>query len=468
MHWKINHIHFIGIGGIGMSGLAGLLHNLGFRVSGSDIAESENTLHLRKLGVAVTIGHHPDNIGSADVVVYSSAIRQDNPELLAARNSTAPLIPRAEMLAELMRMKYGIAIAGTHGKTTTTSMIATVLAEGGLDPTAVIGGRLASFGSNAWLGQGDFLVAEADESDGSFLQLSPAIAVVTTLDEEHMDYYGSLDRLKAAFLDFINKVPFYGTAVICLDQGNIQALVPDIRKRYISYGLISRTDLTASAIEAAGLQSSFEVIWKEQKLGRMVLNVPGIHNVYNSLAATAVGLDLGLSFDTIREGLAAFRGADRRFQIKARVNNTYVVDDYGHHPAEIQATLATARSVLATEAEGAVTGRRLIVIFQPHRYTRTRDLLAEFATAFYQSDTLIITDIYPAGERPIEGINALAMAEGVRQSGHTDVHYIPDKDEIPALIGHMVRPGDMILTLGAGDIWKLDSRIVALVEEKFS
>jgi UDP-N-acetylmuramate--alanine ligase len=569
MFLKVKHVHFIGIGGIGMSGLAELLHNMGFQVSGSDAAESENTLHLRKLNISVTIGHHPDNIRSAatgvccDVVVYSSAIRPDNPELVAARNSLVatgtpcPVIPRVEILAELMRMKQGIAVAGTHGKTTTTSMISTILAYAGLDPTIVIGGRLASLppgrpavgprlslemegaassapahdlhpferaqegrgeiigarGSdsiNARLGQGDFLVAEADESDGSFLKLSPAIAVVTTLDEDHMEFYGSLERLKAAFLDFINKVPFYGAAVICLDQGNILDLVPGIQRRYISYGLIGNTDFTATAIQAAGLRSSFEVIaagpdgrnahqpalsGRGRTIGQIVLNVPGIHNIYNSLAATVVALELGVPFDAIREALASFQGADRRFQIKAHINNIYVVDDYGHHPTEIKATLATAKGVLATASHPAchrdsplspqgrgegVRGcdlkpapikngrnRRLIVIFQPHRYTRTRDLLTEFFTAFYQSDVLIITDIYAAGEDPIEGIHALLIAEGVRQHGHKDVHYISDREQIPGRVMEMVRHGDMILTLGAGDIWKINSKIVSMIKERF-
>ena len=571
MFLKVKHVHFIGIGGIGMSGLAELLHNMGFQVSGSDAAESENTLHLRKLNISVTIGHHPDNIRSAatgvccDVAVYSSAIRPDNPELVAARNSLVatgapcPVIPRAEILAELMRMKQGIAVAGTHGKTTTTSMISTVLAYAGLDPTIVIGGRLASLpgrpavgprlslemkgtassspalegeasstpalegrassapahdlplferaqggrgeiigarGSdsiNARLGQGDFLVAEADESDGSFLKLSPTIAVVTTLDEDHMEFYGSLERLKAAFLDFINKVPFYGAAVICLDQGNILDLVPGIQRRYISYGLIGNTDFTATAIEAAGLRSSFEVIaagpdrrnthqpalsGRGRTIGQIVLNVPGIHNIYNSLAATVVALEVGVPFDAIRESLASFQGADRRFQIKAHINNIYVVDDYGHHPTEIKATLATAKGVLATAPlfKGADLksapikngrNRRLIVIFQPHRYTRTRDLLTEFFTAFYQSDVLIITDIYAAGEDPIEGIHALLIAEGVKQHGHKDVHYISDREQIPGRVMEMVRPADMILTLGAGDIWKINPKIVAMIKERF-
>lgn len=471
MFWKIKHIHFIGIGGIGMSALAELLHRQGFQVSGSDRVESENTLHLRRLGISVMIGHHPDQIRSADVVVYSSAIRPDNPEFLAARNMAVPLIPRAEMLAELMRPKYGIAVAGTHGKTTTTSMITTMLAHSGLDPTAIIGGRLESLGSsNVRLGQGEFLVAEADESDGSFLKLAPALAVVTTLDEEHMDHYGSLERLKAAFLEFINKVPFYGAAVICLDQGNIQALVSAIQKRYITYGLSSaQAEVKAAGIESTGWRSSFEVVWKGRKLGHMLLNVPGIHNVSNSLAAVAVGLELGIPFDTIREGLSLFQGAMRRFQIKAKIGATYVVDDYGHHPAEIRATLATAKGVLAAaEGDGDELSRRLIVIFQPHRYTRTRDLLADFSLAFAQADTLIITDIYPAGEEMIEGVHALAMVEGVRRSGHQDVRYIADKEEIPPLVARMVRSGDMILTLGAGDIWKLGPKIITAVKERCS
>ncbi|MEW5804028.1 MAG: UDP-N-acetylmuramate--L-alanine ligase [bacterium] len=568
MFLKIKHVHFIGIGGIGMSGLAELLHNLGLSVSGSDAAESENTLYLRRRNIGITIGHHPENIrpllaeAGCSVVVYSSAIRPDNPELAAARSSKIPLIPRAEILAELMRLKHGIAIAGTHGKTTTTSMIATVLASAGLDPTIVIGGRLAGLAGgsqecqgsqerhgnqrnqgdnrensqgdaphiNARLGEGDFLVAEADESDGSFLKLRPTIAVVTTVEAEHMEYYGSLEKVKAAFLDFINKVPFYGAAVLCLDEENIRALVPGIRKRFISYGLQIGDgfqpaassgegprllpDLTAACIEAAGLQSSFEVLWMGRTMGKIVLNVPGIHNIANSLAAIAVGLDLDISFDTIQRALASFRGADRRFQVKAHVQGTYVIDDYGHHPTEIRATLAAARSVLAagsvtatgsdgmtaagvgmTAAEDGMTAagdrmmaagdrttaagagsssqkdsqaRRLIVIFQPHRYTRTRDLLTDFYTAFSHSDILIITDIYAAGEEPIEGIHSQLMADGIRRHGHGCVHYIPNRDDIPCLLMEIARPGDMILTLGAGDIWKISQKIVTMVKEKFT
>ena len=466
MFLKVNHVHFIGIGGSGMSGIAELLYNLGYTVSGSDVAESENILHLRKLGITLTIGHHPNNIQSADVVVYSSAIQQDNKELKAARDLVIPVIPRAEMLAELMRMKYGIAVAGTHGKTTTTSLVSTILAQANFDPTVIIGGRLSSLGSNARLGQGDFLVAEADESDGSFLKLNPTIAVVTTLDAEHMEFYGSLEKLKATFLDFINKVPFYGAAVLCLDQENIQDLIPGIKKRYISYGLIGQTDLMATAIEARGLQSSFDVIWMGEKIDRVRLNVPGIHNIYNALAAIGVSMDLDIPFEVIREALGSFQGADRRFQIKEKVKDIYVVDDYGHHPTEIKATLATGKGVLATE--GNSWDRRLIVVFQPHRYTRTRDLLTDFYTSFYQSDVLMITDIYPAGEKPIEGISASLIAEGVKRHGHRDVHYISDKEEIPAHIMKIVRPGDMILTLGAGDIWKVNQKIMVLLKERFS
>ena len=466
MFLKINHVHFIGIGGSGMSGIAELLHNLGYKVSGSDVAESENIKHLQQLGIDITMEHLPKNITSADVIVYSSAIQQENIELQAAHDSAIPVIRRAEMLAELMRMKYGIAIAGTHGKTTTTSLVSTILAQAKLDPTIVIGGRLSSLGSNAYLGKGDFLVAEADESDGSFLKLSPTIAVVTTLDEEHMEFYGSLEKLKATFLDFINKVPFYGAAILCLDQGNIQDLIPGIKKRFISYGLLGQTDLMATRIEARGLRSSFDVIWMGKKLGRVHLNIPGIHNIYNSLAAIGVSLELDVPFKIIKETLGSCQSADRRFQIKEHINDIYVVDDYGHHPTEIKATLATGKGVLATEEQS--WNRRLIVVFQPHRYTRTRDLLTDFYTSFYQSDILIVTDIYPAGEKPIEGVNAELIADGVKLHGHRDVRYIPDKEEIPSSVIEIVRPGDMILTLGAGSIWKVNQQIVDMLKEKFS
>ncbi|MFA5027772.1 MAG: UDP-N-acetylmuramate--L-alanine ligase, partial [Candidatus Methylomirabilota bacterium] len=407
MFKKIRRIHFVGIGGIGMSGIAEVLHNLGYVVSGSDGRESETTRRLATLGIRVTIGHRAENIGEADVVVRSSAVAQDNTELLAARRRLTPVIQRAEMLAELMRMKYGVAVAGTHGKTTTTSMVASVLARGGLDPTMVIGGRLNALGSNAKLGRGDFLVAEADESDGSFLKLSPTIAVVTTIDAEHLDYYRDLDHIRETFLEFINKVPFYGLAVLCLDQEHIQGLLPRVEKRFVTYGLRTQADLLAQEVTLSGMTAEFQAVWKRKPLGRLTLNVPGLHNVYNALAAAAVGLDLDLDFATIREGLRDFTGVDRRFQVRGEAAGVLVVDDYAHHPVEIQATLNAAK---------AGFHRNLIAVFQPHRYSRTQALLGDFATAFYQADRLFVTEIYPAGEAPLPGVSGRLIAEGV--AGH--------------------------------------------------
>jgi len=450
MFKKIRRIHFVGIGGIGMSGIAEVLHNLGYVVSGSDSRESETTRRLAALGVRVAIGHRPENVGEADVVVRSSAVAPENAELAAARQRLVPVIQRAEMLAELMRMKYGVAVAGTHGKTTTTSMVATVLARGGLDPTMVIGGRLNALGSNAKLGRGDFLVAEADESDGSFLKLSPTIAVVTTIDAEHLDYYRDLHHIRETFLEFINKVPFYGLAVLCLDQENIQGLLPRVEKRFVTYGLRTQADLLAQDVTLAGMSSEFQVIWKRTPLGRLRLNVPGLHNIYNAMAATAVGLDLELDFSTIREGLLEFTGVDRRFQVRGEAGGVLVVDDYAHHPVEIQATLNAAK---------AGFNRNLIAVFQPHRYTRTQALLQEFFTAFYQADRLFVTEIYPAGEPPMPGVSGRQIAEGVAGHGHRNVTYLPAKEELANAVLGVVRPGDMVITLGAGDIWRTAEEI---------
>ena len=446
MFKRIRHIHFVGIGGIGMSGIAEVLHNLGYAVSGSDGRESENTRRLVSLGIPVAIGHDAVNVGEADVVVRSSAVAADNVELAEARRHLVPVIQRAEMLAELMRMKYGVAVAGTHGKTTTTSMVAAVLARGGLDPTIVIGGRLNALGTNAKLGRGDFLVAEADESDGSFLKLSPTIAVVTTVDAEHLDYYRDLAHIVDTFVEFINKVPFYGLAVLCLDQPNIQSLLPRVEKRYVTYGLHSQADLQARDITFQGMRSEFTVAWRGQVLGRIALRVPGLHNVYNALAATAVGLDLDLEFPAIGVALGEFAGVARRFQLLGEAGGISVVDDYAHHPAEIQATLNAAKTGFA---------RNLIAVFQPHRYTRTQALLPEFFTAFYQADRLFVTEIYPAGERPIPGVSGEQIAQGVREHGHKSVTYVPAKEALAEEVLAVARPGDMVLVMGAGDIWRV-------------
>ncbi len=451
MFKKIRRIHFVGIGGIGMSGIAEVLHNLGYAVSGSDNRESENTRRLTSLGIRVVIGHQADNIGEADVVVRSSAVARDNVELAAARHRLVPVIQRAEMLAELMRMKYGVAVAGTHGKTTTTSMVAAVLARGGLDPTIVIGGRLNALGTNAKLGRGDFLVAEADESDGSFLKLTPTIAVVTTIDAEHLDYYRDLGHIQETFVEFINKVPFYGLAVLCLDQENIQNLLPRVEKRFVTYGLRTQADFVAQEVSFKGMTSDFLVSWKHRSLGRLQLRVPGLHNVYNALAATAVGLDLQIDFAAIREALGGFTGVARRFQVLGEPKGIMVVDDYAHHPAEIQATLNAAKTGF---------GRDVIAVFQPHRYTRTRALLHDFFTAFYQADRLFVTEIYPAGEPPIPGVEGRQIAEGVREHGHKSVTFVPVKEDLTQAVLDVARPGDIVLTMGAGDIWKIAEEIV--------
>jgi UDP-N-acetylmuramate--alanine ligase len=457
MFKKIRRIHFVGIGGVGMSGIAEVLHNLGYQVSGSDLKTSEHTIRLQELGVAIWIGHDSAHVRDADVVVRSSAVPPENPEILAARVHSIPVIQRAEMLAELMRMKYGVAVAGTHGKTTTTSMVATVLAKAGLDPTMVIGGRLDALGSNAKLGRGEFMVAEADESDGSFLKLTPTIAVVTTIDAEHLDYYRDLQQIQETFIEFINKVPFYGSAVLCLDQGHIRNLLPRVYKRVVSYALATQADLTAEGISLQGMTSTFKVRFKGQPLGEAQLRVPGLHNVSNALAAVAVGLELDIGFDVIRAALGEFSGVARRFEVKGVPHDIMVVDDYAHHPAEIQATLRAAKSGFR---------RRLIAVFQPHRYTRTRALLSEFLPAFDLADRLILTEIYPAGETPIAGISGRQIAEGVARRGGPEVLYAQRKEEIPELVTEMARPGDLIITMGAGDIWKACDEIVRRLEER--
>ncbi len=451
MFQKIQHIHFIGIGGAGMSGIAEVLLTLGYRVSGSDLAHSDTVKRLEELGGKIFIGHHPENIRGAQVIVVSSAISPDNSEVREARHRLIPVIPRAEMLAELMRLKYGIAIAGAHGKTTTTSLVAAVLGQGGLDPTAVIGGRLNSVGSHAKLGQGEFLVAEADESDGTFLKLSPTIAVVTTVDREHLDHYGDIDRIKNAFLEFINKVPFYGAAVLCLDDENIQAILPRVVKRTLTYGMTSQADLVAVETALKGWGSRFTVHYRQRSIGGFELGIPGLHNVYNAMAAIGVGLELEISTGAIRRALAEFNGVERRFQLIAEKKGVMVVDDYGHHPTEIKATLAAAK---------AGWGKRLLVAFQPHRFSRTRDLIHEFATAFYQADILFLTEIYPAGETPLEGVTGQRLAEVIRGHGHKEVYFVPEKDKIADEVLSRVRPGDMVLTLGAGDIWKAGRKVV--------
>jgi len=447
VYGKIERIHFVGIGGIGMSGIAEVLLNLGYKVSGSDLRGSEITQRLAGLGGEIFFGHARENVAHADVVVISSAVHDDNPEVVEAHERLIPVIPRAEMLAELMRMKYGIAVAGTHGKTTTTSMVATILSKGGIDPTIVIGGRLNSIGTNARLGQGQFLVAEADESDGSFLLLSPTIAVVTNIDADHLDFYSGIEEIKDTFVEFINKVPFYGLAVLCLDNGNVADILPRVKKRFTSYGLSAQADFRATDVKLSGFSTSFVAHHRGVRLGEIAFSMPGAHNVLNALATIAVAMELNIPFETIREGFASFGGVGRRFQMKGEARGVMVVDDYGHHPTEIRATLGAAKSGWAE--------RRLVVVFQPHRYSRTKELFEDFVKAFHDADVLILTDIYPAGEAPIEGVTAEALGARIRRHGQRDVTWISDRDRLCEHLERVLQPGDIMLTLGAGNVWQV-------------
>jgi UDP-N-acetylmuramate--alanine ligase len=456
MFKKIRHLHFVGIGGIGMSGIAEVLLNLGYRVSGSDLKASAISDRLASLGARVHYTHRPENVVGADVVVISSAVRKDNPEVAAAIANGIPVIRRAEMLAELARLKYTVAVAGSHGKTTTTSMLAVVLARGGLDPTAIIGGRLKNFGSNAKIGLGEYMVAEADESDGSFLHLSPTIAVVTNIDPEHLDHYGDLEGLKQAFTDFANKVPFYGAAVVCLDDANIQSLLPRVNKRLVTYGFTRGADYHAKNILHDGLETHFDAYYREERLGGVSIHMVGEHNVLNALAAIAAGRELDLPFSVIRDALGELTGIERRFELKLNSPQLSVVDDYGHHPAEIKATLKAARQAF---------DRRLITVFQPHRYSRTRDLFDQFTTAFYDTDVLLMLDIYAAGEQPIENIDAERLVGGIREHGHRDVRYVKTREKAHEVIKDLLAAGDVVLTLGAGDVWRLADDVTATHSE---
>jgi UDP-N-acetylmuramate--alanine ligase len=446
MFRKIQKLHFIGIGGIGMSGIAELLLNLGYEVSGSDLKQSPVTERLAALGGKIHIGHNAVNVEGTNVVVTSSAIRSDNVEVVEAKRLQIPVIPRVEMLAELMRLKYGVAVAGSHGKTTTTSMIATVLVNGGFDPTAVIGGRLNAFGSNAKLGKGDFLVAEADESDGSFLKLSPTIAVVTNIDREHLDHYADLGEIQKAFVAFVNKVPFYGAAVLCLDDPSVQAIIPKIERRIVTYGTSNQADLVASRVEFKDFGASCRVRHKGRPLGTLRLAIPGEHGILNSLAAVATGLELDIPFEKIASALASFQNADRRFQIKGQKGNILIVDDYGHHPTEIVATLSAVRRAC---------DRRIVAVFQPHRYTRTHALAEDFARAFYNADVLLVLPIYAAGEEPIPDVTADRLVDQIKKFGHRDVRYVRSFADVRRILKKTLRDGDLLLTLGAGDVWKV-------------
>ncbi|MBK9216282.1 MAG: UDP-N-acetylmuramate--L-alanine ligase [Chloracidobacterium sp.] len=460
MFRHVKRIHFIGIGGIGMSGIAEVLCNLGFIVTGSDVRRGKNTERLETLfSIGIAEGHRAENVGAAEVVVYSSAVKEDNPEVVEAKERGIPVIPRAEMLAELMTLRpYAVAVSGTHGKTSTTSMIATVLGHAGIDPTTVVGGVVDTLGSNARLGQSDWFVTEADESDRSFLMLYPTIAVVTNIDKEHMESYRNMDDVVQCFTDFVNKVPFYGAAIICLDNQNVQSIIPNIRRRRITYGLSEQADLSAKDIgynDTFG--SRFTVVHRGDVLGEISLPVPGKHNVYNALAATAVAMELEVPFSKIVEAFAGFKNANRRFQFKGEARGVSVVDDYGHHPTEIVATLDAARNSAA--------GRRIVVVFQPHRYSRTRELMDEFAVSFNNADVLYLVDIYAASEKPIGGITAEALANNIEKSGHKGVSYIGPVEGAADMVVPALRPGDLVITLGAGSVTRLSDEIVVKLQE---
>ncbi len=458
MFLRPQHLHFVGIGGIGMSGLAEVLLNLGYEISGSDLRLSPVTERLQKLGAKIWEGHDAAHVDDAKVVVVSSAVSEDNPEVQEARRRQIPVIPRGELLAELMRLKYGIAVAGSHGKTTTASMLATVLSSAGLDPTVVVGGRVSTMGgSNARVGQSDLLVVESDESDGSFLKLAPILAVITSIDREHLDHYRDLDHVLEAFLDFANRVPFYGAAVVCLDDENVQRILPRISRRTVTYGTSAQAGLVVSGIRPERFASVFRLRRRGEELGEFRLNIPGEHNVLNAAAALAVAFELGVDPDKAREGLARFQGVDRRFQKRGEAAGVTVVDDYGHHPTEIRATLETARQCGYS---------RILVLFQPHRYTRTHLLMDDFARSFHQADAVFLTDIYAASEKPIEGVTAAALAERIRDHGHRAVSYEGSLEEAARAVAEAAQPGDLILTLGAGSVSQAGGMILERLGRK--
>ena len=466
MRHKVKHVHFVGIGGAGMSGIAEVLLTLRYKVSGSDLAETTATRRLRQLGAKIHIGHGEENIAGADAVVISSAVRDDNPEVVAARGKKVPVVPRALMLAELMRLRQGIAVAGTHGKTTTTSLVASVLAEGGLDPTFVIGGRLEAAGSNARLGAGEFIVVEADESDASFLYLQPVVAVVTNIDADHMETYGhSMDRLRQAFVDFLQRLPFYGVAVLCADDPNVRAVIPQLTKPVTTYGLSAEAHVRALDVAASGGQMRFRAVYAGD--GRtpgaeiaITLNLPGAHNVRNALAAIAVGIELGVPEVAIAKALAEFKGVGRRFQNHGKVRlagggSFTLVDDYGHHPVEMAATLAAAR--------GAFPKRRILLAFQPHRFTRTRDCFEDFVKVLSTADALVLTEVYPAGEAPIVAADGKALARAIRVQGKVEPVFVEKVAELPAAILAAARDGDVVLTMGAGSIGSVAGQLASRV-----
>ncbi|CAN5496584.1 UDP-N-acetylmuramate--L-alanine ligase [soil metagenome] len=455
MFRHVKNIHFIGIGGIGMSGIAEVLCNLGFKVSGSDLKKSKNTDRLETLfRIQIYEGHAAENVGDAEVIVYSSAVKEDNPEVVLAKQKGIPVIPRAEMLAELMRLKpYAVAVSGTHGKTTTTSMVATILGHAGVDPTTVVGGIVNTLGSNARLGKSDWFVTEADESDRSFLMLYPTVAVVTNIDKEHMESYKGMEDVVQCFTDFVNKVPFFGACVLCLDDPNVQLIIPHIKRRRVTYGMTAQADVSAKDIRYNDhFGSTFSVIKAGENLGEINLPVPGKHNVYNALASIAVALELDIPFVRIAESFNGFQNAHRRFQFKGEERGITVVDDYGHHPTEILATLSAAKT--------GSSGKRTVVIFQPHRYSRTKELMNEFALCFNNADVLFVTDIYAASEQPIEGVTAEILTENVKNYGHKNVNYVGDIENAAEKVIPVLQPNDLVITLGAGTITRLSDEIL--------
>lgn len=453
MFHKIRRIHFVGIGGTGMCGIAEVLANQGYQVSGSDLSEGDTTRRLERLGCRIAIGHAAENVKDAQVVVVSTAVQESNPEVVTARSRGIPVIPRAEMLGELMRMKFGIAVAGAHGKTTTTWLVSLVVDRGGLDPTMVVGGRLRAFDSNARLGQGGYLVAEADESDGSFLHLTPTLAVITNLDREHMDHYGTMEKVRETFLRFANSVPFYGATILCLDDPLAKGLIPDLHRRVVTYGFSDDAEFRATGRRMEGSKNVFTVLERGKPLGQVALAVPGIHNVKNALAAVAIGVELGIPFDKIREGLAEFSGIARRMEIRSDADDLLVMDDYAHHPTEIDATLQAV-------GEG-FPGRRRVVIFQPHRYSRTKDLGSAFGPALAKAERIVVVPIYAAGEKPIPGIDSGTIADSTRAAGNADVTRVESWEEAVDHLLPELRAGDLVMTLGAGDVWKAGDLLAA-------
>ena len=457
MFFKPQHLHFIGIGGIGMSGIAEVLLNLGYKISGSDVRLSPTTDRLTGLGAHIQEGHDARNVAGAKAVVVTSAVDSRNPEVAEARRLNIPVIPRGELLAELMRLKYGVAIAGSHGKTTTTSMTASILSEAGLDPTVVVGGKVGAMGgSNARVGRSDFLVVESDESDGSFLKLSPILAVITNIDREHLDHYPTIADIRAAFIQFINKVPFYGAAIICLDDENIQQIFPQINRRTLSYGLSPQADLVVIDMQCGHLESHFQLRLRDTELGTFHLCVPGVHNVLNATAAIGVALELEVPLEKIRAGIASYSGVDRRFQIRGQQQGVTVIDDYAHHPTEVRATLAAARLCHYP---------RILAIFQPHRYTRTEALMDDFAKSFHQADAVFLLDIYAASESPIAGVTSEALVARMREFGHRSVEYAGTMERAVEAVSALAVAGDMVITLGAGNVWQAGDRILAKLKE---